>query len=136
AGSFNLAQIARPYNLRYAADLPDGIALCHTPEDVAYAITWCNENRVPLVVQAAGHSYAGFSMRNGGLMINLLLMRSAKIGGDRVTVAGGMRNQDLYRLLQPSNSAITHVRCPALGAAGLTPRRGPRFNDSGRGYAS
>ena len=83
AASFNLAQIARPYNLRYVADLPDAIALCRTPEDVAYAITWCNENRFPLVVQAAGHSYAGFSMRKGGLMINLLLMRSAKIAGDR-----------------------------------------------------
>ena len=31
AASFNLAQIARPYNLRYVADLPDGIALCRTP---------------------------------------------------------------------------------------------------------
>src|SRR5262249_61750103 len=33
AGSFNLAQIARPYNLPYPADLPDRIALCHPPAD-------------------------------------------------------------------------------------------------------
>lgn len=119
AASFNLGQIARPYNLRYAADLPDAIALCRTPEDVAAAITWCNENRFPLVVQAAGHSYAGFSMRSGGLMVNLLLMRSARIAGDRVTVAGGMRNQDLYSLLEQNGSAITHGRCPTVGAAGF-----------------
>jgi FAD/FMN-containing dehydrogenase len=135
AASFNLAQIARPYNLRYAADLPDAIALCRTPEDVAAAITWCNENRFPLVVQAAGHSYAGFSMRNGGLMINLLLMRSAKIAVDRVTVAGGMRNQDLYGLLEQSNSAITHGRCPTVGAAGFLLGGGIGFNMRSHGLA-
>jgi FAD/FMN-containing dehydrogenase len=135
AASFNLAQIARPYNLRYVADLPDGIALCRTPEDVAYAITWCNENRFPLVVQAAGHSYAGFSMRKGGLMINLLLMRAAKIAGDTATVAGGMRNQDLYSLLEQNNSAITHGRCPTVGAAGFVLGGGIGFNMRAHGLA-
>ena len=135
AKSFNLAQIARPYNLRYVADLPDAIALCHTPEDVAAAITWCNENRFPLIVQSAGHSYAGFSMRKGGLMINLLLMRSAKIAGDTVTVAGGMRNQDLYGLLEQSNSAITHGRCPTVGAAGFLLGGGIGFNMRAHGLA-
>lgn len=135
AASFNLAQIARPYNLRYAADLPDAIALCRTPEDVATAITWCNENRFPLVVQAAGHSYAGFSMRSGGLMVNLLLMRSARIAGDRVTVAGGMRNQDLYSLLEQNDSAITHGRCPTVGAAGFLLGGGIGFNMRSHGLA-
>jgi FAD/FMN-containing dehydrogenase len=135
ASSFNLAQIAAPYNLRYAADLPDGIALCRTPEDVSAAITWCNENRFPLVVQCAGHSYAGYSMRNGGLMINLLLMRAAKIGGDSVTVAGGMRNQDLYGLLEQRGAAITHGRCPTVGAAGFLLGGGIGFNMRGHGLA-
>ena len=135
ASNFNLAQIARPYNLRYAADLPDGIALCRTPEDVAVAITWCNENRFPLVVQSAGHSYAGFSMRKGGLMINLQLMRSAEIGRDTVTVAGGMRNQDLYGLLEQNNAAITHGRCPTVGAAGFVLGGGIGFNMRAHGLA-
>jgi FAD/FMN-containing dehydrogenase len=135
AGSFNLAQIARPYNLRYTAELPDAIALCRTPDDVAAAITWCNENRFPLVVQAAGHSYAGFSMRNGGLMINLLLMRSANVSGDRVTVAGGMRNQDLYGLLEQRNAAVTHGRCPTVGAAGFLLGGGIGFNMRSHGLA-
>jgi hypothetical protein len=135
ASSFNLAQIARPYNLRYAAELPDGIALCRTPEDVAVAIAWCNDNRFPVVVQSAGHSYAGFSMRKGGLMINLMLMRAAKIAGDTVTVAGGMRNQDLYSLLEQNNSAITHGRCPTVGAAGFLLGGGIGFNMRAQGLA-
>src|SRR5579871_2461925 len=135
ADSFNLAQIAAPYNLRYAANLPDAIALCRTPEDVSAAITWCNENRFPLVVQCAGHSYAGYSMRNGGLMINLLLMRSARIGGDSVTVAGGMRNQDLYSLLEQRGAAVTHGRCPTVGAAGFLLGGGIGYNMRSHGLA-
>src|SRR5712691_7189798 len=98
ANSFDLGKVARSYNLRYASILPDGVALCRTPEDVAFAITWCNQNRFPLVVQSGGHSYAGFSMRRGGLMINLLLMRSVKVANGKATVGAGIRNQELYTM--------------------------------------
>src|SRR5579863_7313181 len=43
SGSFDLRKFVRPYNLRYAAELPDAVALCRTPEDVAAAIVWCHE---------------------------------------------------------------------------------------------
>ena len=128
ANSFDLRQVLRPANLRYAANLPDGIALCRSAEDVAAAITWCNENRFPLVVQAGGHSYAGYSMRKGGLMINLLLMRSAKLENGRLTVAGGMRNQDLYAMLEQNSLAVTHGRCTTVGAAGFLLGGGIGFN--------
>ncbi len=136
ADSFDLAQIARPNNLRYVGNLPDGIALCRSAEDVATAIGWCRENNnFPLIVQSAGHSYAGFSMRKGGLMINLLLMRASSMGDGTVTVAGGMRNQDLYGLLEPKNLAITHGRCPTVGAAGFLLGGGIGFNMRAHGLA-
>ncbi len=135
AKSFDLGQIAIPYNARYAANLPDAIALCRSAEDVAVALAWCNENRFPLVVQSGGHSYAGYSMRRGGLMINLLLMRSAKLANGSVTVAGGMRNQDLYGLLEQNNLAVTHGRCPNVGAAGFLLGGGIGFNMRAHGLA-
>src|SRR5262249_39613431 len=51
------------------------------------------------------------------------------------TVAGGMRNQDLYGLLEQSNSAITHGRCPTVGAAGFLLGGGIGFNMRGHGLA-
>jgi FAD binding domain/Berberine and berberine like len=135
ANSFDLSKIASPYNLRYAGDLPDGIALCRTASDVAAAVTWCNQNRFPLVVQSGGHSYAGCSMRKGGLMIHLLLMRSAKIEGGKATIAGGVRNQELYALLAQNGAAITHGRCPTVGAAGFLLGGGIGFNMRAYGAA-
>jgi hypothetical protein len=135
ATSFDLSSIAVPYNSRYAQNLPDAIALCRSTEDIAVAITWCRENQVPLVVQSGGHSYAGYSMRRGGLMINTLLMRSVSLANGDLTVAGGMRNQDIYGVLEPSTLAVTHGRCPNVGAAGFLLGGGIGFNMRAHGMA-
>jgi hypothetical protein len=48
------ATIAAPWNLRFAATLPAGIARCVSPEDVRACLHWAQSNE-------GGHSYAGFS---------------------------------------------------------------------------
>jgi hypothetical protein len=128
SGSFDLSKFAKPYNLRYAAELPDGIALCRTVEDVVTAVNWCRENRFPLVVQSGGHSYAGHSMRKHGLMINLLLMRDAHCSNGTVRVGGGARNHALYMALEQNGLAITHGRCATVGAGGFLLGGGIGFN--------
>jgi FAD binding domain/Berberine and berberine like len=131
--TFDLSKFAKPYNLRYAAELPDGIALCRSAEDVATAVNWCRENRVPLVVHSGGHSYAGYSMRKGGLMLNLLLMKEAHCSNGTVRVGGGARNQALYTILEQNDLAITHGRCATVGAAGFLLGGGIGFNMRGHG---
>jgi FAD/FMN-containing dehydrogenase len=46
-----------------------------------------------------------------------------------------MRNQDLYALLEPINLAITHGRCPNVGAAGFLLGGGIGFNMRAHGLA-
>lgn len=135
AKNFDLKEFAHPVNLRYADDMPHGVALCRSAEDVSSAITWCNENRFPLVVQSGGHSYAGFSMRKGGLMLNLRLMNDIKVANGSVTVAGGVLNQRLYAVLQQNGAAITHGRCLTVGAAGFVLGGGIGFNMRAHGLA-
>ena len=135
AANFDLSEIAHPANLRYAKDLPDAIALCRSAEDVAAAIVWCNDNGVPLIIQSGGHSYAGFSMRKGGLMLNLRLMSGARIANGSVTVAGGILNQKLYALLAQNDLAVTHGRCLTVGAAGFVLGGGIGFNMRAHGLA-
>jgi FAD/FMN-containing dehydrogenase len=135
SGSFDLGKLARPYNLRYAADLPDGVALCRSTEDVVAAVDWCRENGVAPVVQSGGHSYAGYSMRKGGLMINLLLMRDAQSSNGMVRIDGGARNQALYTVLEQNGLAVTHGRCGSVGAAGFLLGGGIGFNMRAHGLA-
>ncbi len=130
------AKIAAPWNLRFAARLPAGIARCTSPEDVRAALLWAERNDVPFAIRSGGHSYAGFSTTSG-LMIDVSLMNEV---GDldargRVRVGGGTRNADVYAALGPLNRAITHGRCKGVGVAGLVLGGGIGFSQRLRGLA-
>jgi FAD/FMN-containing dehydrogenase len=113
------AKIAAPWNLRFAARLPAGIARCASPEDVRTCLHWAQSNDVPLAIRSGGHSYAGFSTTSG-LMIDVSLMN--EVGGldaSAVRLSGGARNANVYAALRPLGRAITHGRCKGVGVAGL-----------------
>jgi FAD/FMN-containing dehydrogenase len=122
-------ELARPNNLRYAAALPAGIAMCVNARDVSSSILWARENGVPLVARTGGHSYAGYSTTTG-LMIDLGLMNSFAF--DRATgiatFGGGARNREVFSECRKASVAITHGRCLSVGVAGLALGGGVGFN--------
>jgi len=128
-GAAAFARIARPWNLRYAAILPAGIARCTSAEDVRNCLLWARANIMPLVARSGGHSYAGYSTTTG-LMIDLSLMNQVEYdaGSGLARVGGGARNGDVYAALRTVSRAITHGRCEHVGVAGLTLGGGIGFN--------
>jgi FAD/FMN-containing dehydrogenase len=121
--------LARPNNLRYAAQLPAGIARCKGARDVSAAILWARENGVPLVARSGGHSYAGYSTTRG-LMIDMREMNAISLDEHTgvATVGGGARNADFMTQFRSRELAITHGRCPSVGIAGLVLGGGIGFN--------
>lgn len=135
-GDAGYGEAARPNNLRYSSVLPQAIARCAGPADVAAAIGWCREHEVPLRVRAGGHSYAGYSTTDG-LLLDVTPMNAIAFD-DRtglVTIGGGVRNAELYAALRARHVAITHGRCPTVGAAGFLLGGGIGFNMRHRGLA-
>jgi len=130
----DFAQIASPWNLRFASRIPAGIARCTSPEDVRACLNWARSNDVPLAIRSGGHSYAGFSTTSG-LMIDVSLMN--EVGGldaaGRVRMNGGARNANVYSALGPVNRALTHGRCKGVGVAGLVLGGGIGFSQRLRG---
>ena len=94
-------ELARSINLRYASVLPAGIARCQSAAEVAQAILWCRENRVPLVARSGGHSYAGYSTTSG-LMIDLSLLNAVHV-----------RQVDRHRTHWRRRPLFRHLRCAA-----------------------
>ena len=134
--AFDYATIAAPWNLRFAATLPAGIARCVSPEDVRACLHWAQSNEVPLAIRSGGHSYAGFSTTSG-LLLDVSLMNEV---GDldasgRVRLSGGARNANVYAALRPLGRAITHGRCKGVGVAGLVLGGGIGFSQRLQGLA-
>jgi FAD/FMN-containing dehydrogenase len=128
-GDADYMRVARPSNLRYEGILPQGIARCRSPGDVAAAIRWCRDWDMPFAIRTGGHSYAGHSTTYG-LMLDVSPMSTAAFERSTglLTVAGGARNSDVYAILAANNAAVTHGRCSSVGVAGFLLGGGVGFN--------
>src|SRR5215472_10812599 len=62
---------------------PALIARCRTTDDIAAAVNLTRDSGLPLAVRGGGHSVAGLSTCNGGVVIDLSLMRAVAVDGKR-----------------------------------------------------
>lgn len=128
--------IAHPNNMRYVERQPAAIARCRTAVDVQTALLWAQARRIPLRIRGGGHCYAPWSSTEG-LMIETTLMGAARYepATGRAWIGAGARNADVYRLLRANDRAITHGRCPTVGAAAFLLGGGIGFNMRQSGLA-
>jgi hypothetical protein len=62
---------------------PALIARCRTGDDIVAAVNLTRDAGLPLAVRAGGHSVAGLSMCEGGVVIDLSLMRAVTVDPQR-----------------------------------------------------
>ena len=74
------------------------IAHCRSTADVVAAVNLTRTTGVPLAVRAGGHSVAGFSVCDDGVVIDLTGLRRVTVDGERqlATVEPGARWGDVY----------------------------------------
>jgi hypothetical protein len=101
---------------------PALIVRCAGTADVPRALEFAQKQNVPLAVRSGGHSRAGFSVCDGGVVIDLSGMTRVEVdAGRRVARAeSGALVRDLDRATQRFGLATTSGGCPTVGIAGLT----------------
>jgi hypothetical protein len=100
---------------------PAAIALCKNAEEVAQAVTYGIENRLPISIKSGGHSFEGFSCNNDGLVINLSSMNNVTWENENtVTIEPGCILSQLYDIILPKNKIIPAGSCGNVGIGGLT----------------
>jgi FAD/FMN-containing dehydrogenase len=101
---------------------PALVARCADHEDVVSAIGFAREHDFVIAVRSGGHSVGGFSTCDGGVVIDLSLMRGARVDPERrvARVNGGALLRELDLSAQESGLACPVGVVSHTGVAGLT----------------
>ncbi|NUT46647.1 MAG: FAD-dependent oxidoreductase, partial [Saccharothrix sp.] len=111
----------RPYNTVYAHRRPAAVALCADESDVARCLEFAARERIPVAARSGGHSYAGYSVPEGGLVVDLAALSDIQVDHrGRLRVGAGTRMIDLYEALARAGRLLPAGSCPTVGVAGLT----------------
>jgi FAD/FMN-containing dehydrogenase len=108
------------YNLRYDGARPEAVVQVESTADVAAVVRWSNRFDVPVVARSGGHSYAGYSTRGNGVVIDLSRLRAVSVSNGRARVAAGVQLIDLQRMLTRRGLSVPSGSCPSVGISGLT----------------
>jgi FAD/FMN-containing dehydrogenase len=101
---------------------PRLIARPSSTQDVVAALAFASSHDLPVAVRGGGHSVAGYSAIDGGVLIDLGAMRRVRVdvGARRARVQGGANWGEVDRATQAHGLATTGGRVTSTGVAGFT----------------
>ncbi len=101
---------------------PALVVRCANAGDVATAVGFARSNDLLIAVRGGGHSIAGFSTCDNGIVIDLSQMNDVRVdpAARRATVGGGAVWADVDNETQPHSLATTGGLVSSTGVAGFT----------------
>ncbi|WP_423066727.1 FAD-binding oxidoreductase [Devosia sp. CN2-171] len=92
------------------------------PDDIATAIAYARDNGLELAVRSGGHSGAGFSSTEGGLVIDVRDLKGIDIDPDNKTVwaSAGVTAVELTEALTPHKLIVGFGDAGTVGVSGIT----------------
>jgi hypothetical protein len=119
-GSAGFNAASHVYNERFDAIVPRAIVRPLDAEDVSGAVRWGVGHGVPIRARSGGHSYAGYSTIENGVVLDLRSLR--RIDVDRsagtATIGAGAQLIDVYAGLAARGATIPAGSCPSVGIGG------------------
>ncbi|KAJ1300627.1 hypothetical protein OPQ81_002279 [Rhizoctonia solani] len=129
-------------NLLYARKRPAAVVITDKPEELGVVVKLARKYNIELTVKNGGHSYAGYSLNCGGILV---FINTGKLGPDGITVdlqstpktvtipAGCLWSNvhDHFRE-RGYNEMVIGGRCPTVGVSGFT--LGGGVSPFSRGY--
>ncbi|MEU6868997.1 FAD-binding oxidoreductase [Streptomyces sp. NPDC046876] len=119
-GDRDYAEARQLFQPRYDAVAPAAVAYPAHAGDVAVCLDFARRSAVPVVPRGGGHSYAGWSTRADGLVVDVGAMAGLAVEGTGVRIGAGARLGDVNRTLAGRGLGLPTGLCPTVGIAGLT----------------
>jgi FAD/FMN-containing dehydrogenase len=120
-GEPGYATAARPYNAALGVRRPAAIAKVANRTDVVACVNRVRGHGVALAARSGGHSYAGFSTPDNGVVVDLAALDGITVRADGTALVGaGARLIDVYAALAAHGRALPAGSCPTVGIGGST----------------
>ncbi|WP_030717995.1 FAD-binding oxidoreductase [Streptomyces sp. NRRL S-237] len=123
-GEPDYPEARRLFQPRYDTVAPAAVAYPAHAGDVAVCLDFARRTGAPVVPRGGGHSYAGWSTRAAGLVVDTGAMAAVSVEGDGdsggVRVGAGARLGDVHAALAGRGRSVPTGLCPSVGIAGLT----------------
>ena len=116
------AEACRIWNGAHDGRFPALVVRCTGAADVIAAVGFARGNDLTIAVRGGGHSVAGFSTVDGGIVIDLSPMSAVRVDPEarRATVGGGAVWADVDHETQAHGLATTGGLVSTTGVAGFT----------------
>ena len=114
------------------ARYPELIVHAANEDDVVEAIRFVRAQRMKIAVRGGGHSWCGFSLRDGSLLIDLGRLNQVSIDRETRTAAmqPAIKSQDLNQQLAAQGLAFPIGHCPTVPIGGFLLNGGLGWNSN------
>ena len=135
---YEQARTGRIFNARRPDRFPAAVLLAEDDDDVMAGVQLAAERGWTVSVRSGGHSWAAWSLRDDGLLIDLGLLRDITyepetgIACVRPAVQGGL---ELAPFLAEQGRAFPGGHCASVGLGGYLLQGGQGWNGRARGWA-
>src|SRR3954447_23144147 len=119
AGAY--ASAAQVYNTRFDGATPDAVVEPLDTRDVQAVLRWADRHDVRVASRSGGHSYAGYSTADQGVVVDLRRLSGIAVdrGRRRAGVGAGARMIEVVDALARHGGATPGGSCPTVGFGGL-----------------
>ncbi|KAK2006014.1 FAD-binding domain-containing protein [Colletotrichum eremochloae] len=110
-------------NLNYRFTTPAAVIRAKSTNDVVSTVDFARVNGIRLTVKNGGHSYMGYCLNRGGIVLDLSLMNTCHIDYDKMLIHmdGGLVWKDVYyKYLKDKRNIVIGGQCPTVGVSGFT----------------
>ncbi len=133
-GATGFSAAAQLFNPRFDDVLPSAVARPVDPVDVRNAIRFTVARGVPVRARSGGHSYAGYSTLDHGVVLDLRSLSAITVdrSARTATVGAGAQLIDVSAALGGAGATLPAGSCPSVGISGVT--LGGGFGLAGRQF--
>jgi FAD/FMN-containing dehydrogenase len=135
---FEDAAVGRVFNHRRPARRPDAVLLAASIEDVVAGVRLARARGWKVAVRSGGHAWAAWSVRDGGLLIDLggLDELSYDAEADVVRASPSVTGERLAPFLAEHGRMFPGGHCPTVGIGGFLLQGGQGWNCRGFGWGA